>query len=206
MLSCSWCAGLPTLTLIPHTDTPSFATAAQAFANMHYAKSTAHLDSAADDMGEKMSRAALSAGKGRSLQGSRTSNASSDDLGERISRTSDAAAKTRTTFVTGNVTSDTPSGLGQASPPTQVHADTHRPAQDQASKVHRRDMAAPQALLVSPANVPRQGGNAQLMHSKPASVAKEQQQQAASVASELLVFEDRCCLFPSLQQHACTIV
>ena len=38
MISCSWVGGLPTLSLIPHTDPSTFAAAAQAFAALHYAQ------------------------------------------------------------------------------------------------------------------------------------------------------------------------
>ena len=43
MLSCTWTTGVPALTLIPHTESTSFAAAAQAFADLHYATSTAQL-------------------------------------------------------------------------------------------------------------------------------------------------------------------
>lgn len=63
MLSCTWSGGVPTLSLIPHTDPPSFAAAAQVFASTHYAHQNAHtpnpsnaVTAASDDVGQKVSR------------------------------------------------------------------------------------------------------------------------------------------------------
>ncbi|KAL0021447.1 hypothetical protein WJX79_000584 [Trebouxia sp. C0005] len=62
MLSCSWAAGVPTLSLIPHTDFPSFAAAAQAFHTTHYASKASQLASSfAEDFGRKIGRAAAPA-------------------------------------------------------------------------------------------------------------------------------------------------
>ena len=71
LLSCSWQAGVPTLTPIPHVDPPSFKASAQAFAAQHSVKLPAQLPGklsakrqvavypSADDMGEKISRSAV---------------------------------------------------------------------------------------------------------------------------------------------------
>ncbi len=78
MLSCSWTAGVPTLSLIPHTDFPSFAAAAQAFHSTHYASNATQLASSfAQNFGSKIGRGAAT-----------TAAASGDDMGEKISRVS----------------------------------------------------------------------------------------------------------------------
>ena len=94
MLSCTWMAGVPALTLIPHTESTSFAAAAQAFADLHYATSTAQLATPAtgEDFGHKISRAAetLAAcradGAGEKVRGPRVARDGSDDIGEAVSR------------------------------------------------------------------------------------------------------------------------
>ena len=76
MLSCSWTAGVPTLCLIPHTDFPSFAAAAQAFHAAHYTSNATQLASSfGHDFGRKIGRATAT-----------TAAASSDDMGEKVSR------------------------------------------------------------------------------------------------------------------------
>lgn len=76
MLSCSWAAGVPTLSLIPHTDFPSFAAAAQAFHTTHYASKASQLASSfAEDFGRKIGRAAAPAAA-----------ANGEDIGEKVSR------------------------------------------------------------------------------------------------------------------------
>ncbi len=78
MLSCSWTAGVPTLSLIPHTDFPSFAAAAQAFHIAHYTSSATQLASSfAQD-----SRIGSRIGRGAAT----TAAASSDDISEKASR------------------------------------------------------------------------------------------------------------------------
>ncbi|KAL0050812.1 hypothetical protein WJX82_007614 [Trebouxia sp. C0006] len=77
MLSCSWTAGVPTLSLIPHTDFPSFAAAAQAFHTAHHANNATQLASSfAQDFGHKIGRGAAAT----------TAAASGDDMGEKVSR------------------------------------------------------------------------------------------------------------------------
>ena len=56
MLSCSWAGGLPTLTLIPHTDPPTFAAAAQAFAALHYSQHKPAAATATAVLGQHTSR------------------------------------------------------------------------------------------------------------------------------------------------------
>ena len=70
MLSCSWQAGVPTLTPLPYTDHAGLQAAAQAFTAgqsfLHKPVSATHgkphTTPAADDMGEKISRAAMMPG------------------------------------------------------------------------------------------------------------------------------------------------
>jgi len=95
MLSCSWTAGVPTLSLIPHTNFPNFAAAAQAFHSVHYASVATRLASSfaqefshkigrapattaadnCDDIGEKVSRATVKLAAG-----------AAEDIGEKVSR------------------------------------------------------------------------------------------------------------------------
>jgi len=76
MLGCSWAAGVPTLSLIPHTDFPSFAAAAQAFHIAHYTSNATQLASSfAPDFGRKIARGVAT-----------TVAASGDDIGEKVSR------------------------------------------------------------------------------------------------------------------------
>lgn len=89
MISCSWVGGLPTLSLIPHTDPPSFAAAAQAFAALHYAQHqtwstpTDHgqhvsrdTPTTNEDVGQPISRVSTTASKVKALP--------ADDVGKRI--------------------------------------------------------------------------------------------------------------------------
>ena len=107
MLSCTWPGGVPTLSLIPHTDPPSFSAAAQAFASTHYAHAprNAHthetanaVTTASDDVGQKVSRESLRIDQGH---GARTSRA-------------DATAGRKSKAV-GNY-ADVGQGVSQASP------------------------------------------------------------------------------------------
>ncbi|DBA79811.1 hypothetical protein WJX77_011348 [Trebouxia sp. C0004] len=76
MLSCSWTAGVPTLSLIPHTDFPSFAAAAQAFHTTHYSSNVTQLaSSSAQEFGRKIGRGAET-----------TAAASGNDIGEKVGR------------------------------------------------------------------------------------------------------------------------
>ena len=67
---------MPTLSLIPHTDFPSFAAAAQVFHRAHYTSNATQLASSfAQDFGSKVGRGAAT-----------TAAASGDDMGEKVSR------------------------------------------------------------------------------------------------------------------------
>lgn len=91
MISCSWVGGLPTLSLIPHTDPPTFAAAAQAFATLHYPHhhpvsnpanhrqhTSQHTPTTNEDVGQPISRVSTTASKVKAVV--------ADDLSERITR------------------------------------------------------------------------------------------------------------------------
>ena len=91
MISCSWTGGLPTLSLIPHTDPPTFAAAAQAFATVHYPQHqavstpTSHsqhtsrdIPTTSEDAGQPIRRVSTTARKVKAL--------AADDFGEKITR------------------------------------------------------------------------------------------------------------------------
>ena len=91
MISCTWAGGLPTLSLIPHTDPPTFAAAAQAFATVHYPQHqavstpTSHsqhtsrdVPTTSKDAGQPIRRVSTTASKVKAL--------AADDFGEKITR------------------------------------------------------------------------------------------------------------------------
>lgn len=91
MISCSWTGGLPTLSLIPHTDPPTFAAAAQAFATVHYPQHqavstpTSHsqhtsrdIPTTSEDAGQPIRRVRTTSSKVKAL--------AADDFGEKITR------------------------------------------------------------------------------------------------------------------------
>ena len=91
MISCSWVGGLPTLSLLPHTDPPTFAAAAQAFATLHYPHhdpvsnpahhrqhTSRHTRTTNEDVGQPISRA--------NTTGSKVKPVVADDLGKTITR------------------------------------------------------------------------------------------------------------------------
>ena len=91
MISCSWVGGQPTLSLIPHTDPPTLAAAAQAFAALHYAQHqpvsipadhSQHTKQAtpptSEDAGQAIRNISTTASKVKAL--------AADDLGERVPR------------------------------------------------------------------------------------------------------------------------
>lgn len=92
MISCSWAGGLPTLSLLPHTDPPTFAAAAQAFAALHYPHHTPV--SAATDHSQRASQDISTTnedvGRPISREGTTASitvtAVAADDMGQRVDR------------------------------------------------------------------------------------------------------------------------